>query len=626
MVRMGWNQRPDQCLHIDMNKEDSNDMNRLLSHLRKITYKALSLKQALCIIVVCNSLALLLCTLLGLGVYNDAYEQLLSNSMERSLSITSAQISQTMENVEYISSLIISSTSVQDTLSNLADENNHVNTSRYNRTLRNALLEYSTLLGNSQIAYAAIYSGIGTSSTDWTLLEQTPSFQLSTAITSAEARTGAVAWTSINQGKYLLLSRNIREVNYLSLRSIGNLVIAVDMESLVQNAMQFLSTYPDQKCILATPSGTILYATDGLDDAAVQDLLEPFDRSYQIVSLQSHKYFAIQGTLPHYNYRFLSLAPYDNVADALSLTLRLLAFILICGLVTMTYLSNRLISAIIRQFDLLIARMESFTQNELALPEEDEREVRYQPREIRALHRKFNEMALRIRELVKVNYESKLLTKEAQLQSLRAQISPHFLYNTLETINWRAKAVGNNQISQIAESLGSLLRASLSNQRPLVELSYELELVESFMTIQRIRFEEQLSYKADIGADAVCGLIPPLTIQPLVENAIHYGMEEMTEVCHIELVAQVQNELLEICVRNEGSRFEDGLLDMLRSKERQPHGFGIGLLNIDKRIRLIFGDAYGLELTNDGAFAVAILRLPYTTDMASVEIGAATES
>ena len=98
-------------------------------------------------------------------------------------------------------------------------------------------------------------------------------------------------------------------------------------------------------------------------------------------------------------------------------------------------------------------------------------------------------------------------------------------------------------------------------------------------------------------------MIPPLTIQPLVENAIHYGMEEMTEVCHIYLQAEVKEGVLTIQVRNEGSNFEEELLEKLKNKSRSPHGFGIGLLNIDQRIRL--------TLSNEHDFAVATIKMPF---------------
>lgn len=576
-------------------------------------YRSLSLKQVFFVIVLFNSISILLCSFVGYYIYTTAYNQLLYDSMASSLSVTSTQISQSMENIEYISTLILSSSAIQEQLSAAPSGDDVVAMTEYNRAVNNALSEYSSLFRSNHIAYAALFGPTATNSTNWAMLEKTPPRQLAAAIENGGTRNGAVTWTSANESGYLLLSRNIREIDNLSLRSLGNLIIAVDVKSLVQAATQFVSSSSGQKFVFSTKNNAILYASDDISGEEAKDLLRTKTESWQILSFHGSKYFVISGTLPHYNYHYLSMAPYDDIAGALQTALQSLVLILVIGLIVLTLISNRLISAIIRQFDILIARMESFSRNELELPEDPEASARIQLVEIRSLHHNFNEMAHRIRELVKTNYVNKLLTKDAQLQALRSQISPHFLYNTLETINWRAKAVGDYKISQIAESLGNLLRASLSGQKALVRLSYELELVDSFVTIQKIRFEDHLEFHSSVPEETLKGQLPPLTIQPLVENAIHYGMEEMTEVCHINLAVSIQNEVLCISVSNEGSCFEDNLLEKLRNKTRKPHGFGIGLLNIDERIRLMFGDGYGLALTNEKGFAIATIRLPFRT-------------
>ena len=594
-----------------------------LSWFKQQVYRHLSLKQAFFIIVLFNSFSILLCAIAGYRIYTSAYNRLLFASLEGSLSVTSAQISQSMENVEYISTLFLSSSSIQQQLSHAPESDDLPKVQEYNRIINNALSDYSTLFRSNHIAYAALYTPIATNSTNWALQEKTPAFLLRAAITNGSKRDGSVTWTGTDRGKYLLLSRSVREIDNLFLRPLGDLVIAVDTESLVSSAVRFASAHPGQKFIFSTRKGTLLYAPDDISSSEASELLqESRDDSWKLLTLHGHKYFAIKGTLPHYDYQYLSLAPYDESAEVLRFSLCLLVLILASGMLAVLYISNRLITAIIRQFDLLISRMETFSRDELALPSPKEgtaaASIEDQPKEIRSLHHNFSDMAQRIRELVQINYVNKLLAKDAQLQALRSQISPHFLYNTLETINWRAKAVGDPKISQIAESLGNLLRASLSSQRPLVTLSYELELVDSFITIQKIRFEDQLEFRSQVSQEALNGRIPPLTIQPLVENAIHYGMEEMTEVCHIDLTAEITDGILCIQVRNEGSQFEEDLLNKLRKKIRQPNGFGIGLLNIDQRIRLIFGEEYGLSLSNENGFAIAALRLPFRTQDADL--------
>ncbi len=167
----------------------------------------------------------------------------------------------------------------------------------------------------------------------------------------------------------------------------------------------------------------------------------------------------------------------------------------------------------------------------------------------------------------------------------------------------------------MAESLGTLLRATLSNKKSLVTLSYELELVNCYMTIQKLRFEDQLEYQLQTSPDLEDAVIPPLTIQPLVENSIYYGMEDIEDVCHILVtITKLDNKLI-IKVQNDGSVMEESLLERLKSSEIQPNGLGIGILNINQRIQLLFGEEYGLSFSNEEDFATATLTIAYKTEV-----------
>ena len=162
----------------------------------------------------------------------------------------------------------------------------------------------------------------------------------------------------------------------------------------------------------------------------------------------------------------------------------------------------------------------------------------------------------------------------------------------------------------MVEALGALLRVTLNKKESIFTLKQELELVQSYMTIQKIRFEERLEFSVHVPEELLTATIPKLTIQPLVENAIHYGLEEMTEECTICVAADCADNRLRIYVTNSGSLFEENLLEKLQTNEITPHGFGIGLLNIDKRLKLTFGDGYGLTLYNQDDLAVAMVTIP----------------
>ena len=161
-------------------------------------------------------------------------------------------------------------------------------------------------------------------------------------------------------------------------------------------------------------------------------------KPYQLLTSNGHTYFTVIGTLPRYDYRYISLIPFDSIDQSLKFALGLMVLGLILGFLLAVLLSIRLIRYIVGQFNSLITKMQAFREDKLPLPME-ENEYSLRKDELGKLHQQFDQMAGRIQTLVKVNYVNEILTKDARLKALESQINPHFLYNTLESINSIAK-------------------------------------------------------------------------------------------------------------------------------------------------------------------------------------------
>ncbi|MNY09464.1 Sensor histidine kinase YpdA [compost metagenome] len=235
--------------------------------------------------------------------------------------------------------------------------------------------------------------------------------------------------------------------------------------------------------------------------------------------------------------------------------------------------------------------------------------------EIGLLQRSFRFMIERINTLIQENYANRLLIKETEFKALQSQINPHFLYNTLESINWMAKVNRQSKISEMVEALAYLLRHSVDLKEPIITLGEEIDIVRSYVTIQKIRFEERLIFKLDVPEDLMGRAIPKLTLQPLMENAIHYALESTIEPCEITIRGWSSEEGIYLAVEDTGPGMPSGIIDRLRSGEVTTKGKGIGLLNIDDRIKLAFGEVYGLQVDEskkDGASI--ILSLPKGTE------------
>ena len=228
------------------------------------------------------------------------------------------------------------------------------------------------------------------------------------------------------------------------------------------------------------------------------------------------------------------------------------------------------------------------------------------------IHQAYDRMLNDIQNLTQDNYQKQLLLKDAQLKALEQQINPHFLYNVLDTIHWRAKVLNDSLISTMVESLANLLYYTLSEDRDLVPLENELNLVESYVNIQKLRFTERMAYTCHVDSDLLTILVPKLCIQPLLENAIKYGVERCVNTCNIHLdISRDQNTAV-IRLTNDGPCIPEKTMELLSIGKLAPSGNSVGLQNIDSRIKLIFGKEYGIRLTVEKGLNTVQVTLPIT--------------
>ncbi len=572
----------------------------------------LSLHTKMVMISLLTVTAISITTFGGLRYLNNAYNHQLYRVCAGNLSISSKTISERLKNVETLSSVMISSATIQNSLSALLDSDDARVHSNSNRAINNALATYKQTFANPGLRGISLYNDSFANSSNLGLIFNKNTDSIQKAVASGRAARGGITWTlDEDHTGYLLLDREVRKIDKLSLAHLGDLVIFVDLDQLVQDANRAVTTYENSIYLIFNGSRCI-YSSGELPAEILNDL-SSFPNTYSILTLNGHRFFAVRDTIPGYSYDYINLVPYDQITASIHSVERLLLLVLFLASFGAVVISAILIRFALLDMNRLVLRMDRFSKvPELPIPECS---VHYQGRtdELGRLHQQFESMAAQIQQLIKVNYVNQLLNKDAKLKALESQINPHFLYNTLETINWRAKALKDTYISQMTEALGTLLRATLSNKQSLVDLSYELNLVHSYITIQNIRFEDRLIYQEQVDASLSNVNVPPLSIQPLLENAIRYGMEEMMDACTVILLIYRKEDRLLIEVRNEGSEFEEHLLEKLKNGEISPHGHGIGLLNIHQRIQILFGEQYGLSFHNDKGLAIATISIPYTT-------------
>ncbi|AGX06455.1 hypothetical protein B14911_03504 [Bacillus sp. NRRL B-14911] len=227
----------------------------------------------------------------------------------------------------------------------------------------------------------------------------------------------------------------------------------------------------------------------------------------------------------------------------------------------------------------------------------------------------FNKMMNKINNLISDIYQKDINEKEAQLRALRAQINPHFLYNTLDAINWMAQFDKTDEVSKMTIALSRLLKSSISNNKEFIRLEEEAKYIDDYMTIQKIRFQDKIHYSMQIDEAAKNCLVPKLILQPIVENAMIHGLEKKLENGYLLIKGYVKNDLLHIQIIDNGvgmdERTMSALLKGVYVNRDENKGTGNGILNVQNRIKLLFGREYGLNIdSNENVGSVFELTLP----------------
>lgn len=220
----------------------------------------------------------------------------------------------------------------------------------------------------------------------------------------------------------------------------------------------------------------------------------------------------------------------------------------------------------------------------------------------------FDRMTKQLGQYMYEQVEQQKKLNEVQIAMMQAQLNPHFLYNTLDTMKWIAKANHVPELATLAAKLAKILRTSISSP-PMVPLREEMELAASYAEIQRIRFGNRFSFSLELPEDLAGILVPKLIVQPLVENSMVHGLADTDNgMIAVRAYASADSSCLLIDVADNGSGISDETLERLNHQDQTGHAGHIGFYNVNMVIRLHYGDAYGLKAArrSEGGTCVTI--------------------
>lgn len=287
-----------------------------------------------------------------------------------------------------------------------------------------------------------------------------------------------------------------------------------------------------------------------------------------------------------------------SIAGAVSL------FLVSINLLISSYVTNPL-----RQLEKAVWRMEQ-DLTDIAIPVEGTYEIQH-------LAKTLTTMAQTMQRLMQDIVQQQEQMREKEMNALQQQINPHFLYNTLDSTIWMIESGRHEGAITMITSLARLFRISLSQGKNIISLADELQHVESYLMIQKIRYKNKFEYLISIDPSIENAATIKLIIQPLVENAIYHGMDYMYEEGEIQIRAYRHEEEIYIDVEDNGPGMTPAQIEQLcqgTSNQQKRKGSGIGFKNVEERIKLFYGTDYGLEVYSEPDEGTLIrIHLPYQT-------------
>ena len=291
-----------------------------------------------------------------------------------------------------------------------------------------------------------------------------------------------------------------------------------------------------------------------------------------------------------------------NVTEMIHLSIVLAIVVLAAALLT-SWLLSRLLGRPLRG---LAAAMESF--------EEDADHFTYRPvggtREVQELSSSFGHMVLRIQELMSTVRQEEINLRKTELKALQAQINPHFLYNTLDSIVWMCERGRNADAVKMVHALARLFRISISKGHELIPIAKEIEHAESYLQIQKYRYKNQFTYDFDVDPECLEYLCNKITLQPIIENAINHGLDLLVDEGNIHVSVYQDGDDIVFRVEDNGVGMSEEQIQAIM--ERGPKDrTGIGIKNVNDRLKIYFGKKYGLHITSELDVGTCVeIRMP----------------
>jgi len=468
---------------------------------------------------------------------------------------------------------------------------------QYNRDILSIL--FSDKNGEYYIRQGLIPIKSGLDLTKSEVFEKTLNGLYSLTISVEDAEKWFNITERVKNKKVVIIGRMI--INTIRTRDLGLLFIVIDLNSITKSVNKIVG---EQKgiFIILDEKGQIIFSTNPSRNSVLNQInVEDFYNERDVIEIDGEKYMlkAFKSSLVGWTY--INLLSYSEILKEIKNINNITYIFVIVSLVLSLILSGYLARTILKP----LYKMEQFASKIEKGMLDAKLDIKSY-KEFNHLANVLNKMIVELKEMIRKNYIVNIEKREAELKTLHAQINPHFLYNTLNSINYYAQVYQAQEIMDMTYALADIFRYSIKDISELVMIKDELMHVDNYLFLQNVRYNNEIKIIKKLDEDILECKIIRFILQPLVENSIYHGFEDKEDDKVIEIVIQSNSEQIVIMVIDNGKGMKDEQLNKLKEMinaddfSHKNHYIiergSIGIRNVNQRIKLIFGSEYGVEI------------------------------
>ena len=397
------------------------------------------------------------------------------------------------------------------------------------------------------------------------------------------ARGAYVTLSPSEEYPFQLSGRDILKHIDSSMDYLGTYIVTCDVAGMIEKQTGALSA-PHSALYVYGPNGVIYQSSDQPIPVELSDLN---GQGYRVIRNGGQRYF-VCWLQQENDWIYMNIFPYSEIYGQLWWVRVAMITTFVALFIFSAFIMRRMAMMVTRPLQTLTESMKIVETGDFKEAKEI-LDVEMTNDETGQLTQEFRIMLEKIDILIYENYEKQLLLQEMRYQMLQAQINPHFLNNTLNTVVWMIKANRSEEAKKVIVELGQMLNAALSNET-YTRVNQDVEQAQRYITIQEFRYGKRVSFSIKSEGNLGQYILPKMILQPLVENAIYHGVDNALKPCTISVLAIEKEDMIILEVSDDGEGMTEERLESVKNFTAKPKGHGIGLKNIKERLEMSFKD------------------------------------